>query len=133
MNIVINTAHQRFGGAVQGVLSFINECKKYPKNDYYIWVGTGVAKSLKKQNFPNNFHFTFFNFSAIKLMDTFAINKTLQEHEKKLKPDVIISTSGPTYFQSSVPQVIGYTLPLYIYPESPYLNELSRGLYSSIR
>ena len=121
MKLVINTAHQRFGGAIQVALSFIYECRKFPAHEYHIWVGPGIRKSLKEEDFPDNFHFEYFDFGSISLRTTFQINQTLQVTEKSIQPDVVISTSGPTYFQSKAPQIIGYNLGLYIYPESPYM------------
>ena len=40
MKIVINTSHQRFGGAIQVALSFINECKRFPEPQFYLWVSS---------------------------------------------------------------------------------------------
>lgn len=125
MKIVINSAHQRFGGAVQVALSFINECRKFPENDYYIWVGSGVGKSLITDDFPSNFSFYFFDFGIIDYKKIKNIQNTLSQFESSIQPDVIISTSGPSYYHSIAPQIIGFNLPLYIYPESPYLNQLS--------
>lgn len=131
MKIAINTSHQRFGGCIQVALSFINECKNFPQHDYYVWVGPGVSKSLRENEFPQNFHFEYFNFGPITFQKTFTINKTMKAVEQRIKPDVIISTSGPTYFHSQAPQIIGYNIPLYIYPESPFLKQIS--LYRKLR
>lgn len=125
MKIVINTAHQRFGGAVQVALSFIQECRRFPEHEYYVWVGHGLRQTLDETAFPDNFHFWHYNFGRINFRKTFIINFTLKRAEQKLKPDCIISTSGPSYFHSVAPQIIGYNLPLYIYPESPYVQQLS--------
>ncbi len=123
MKIVINTSHQRFGGAIQVALSFIHECRHFPEHEYHVWVGPGVRKSLKEEDFPANFHFTHFDFGVITFRKTFMINSTLQKVEKRIQPDVIIATSGPSYFHSRAPQIIGFNLPLYIYPESPYVQQ----------
>lgn len=131
MKIVINSSHQRFGGAIQVALSFINECKRFSEHEFYVWVGSGVRKSLKEEEFPSNFHFEHYDFGVISFKKTFEINKTLKAVENKIQPDVIIATSGPTYFQSQAPQIIGYNLPLYIYPESPFIQDL--GLKAQIR
>ena len=131
MNILINTAHQRFGGAIQVALSFIHECRSFKTHEFVVWVGPGVRKSLTEKEFPNNFHFQHFDFGKITLSKTFTINRTLQEAEKEANPDVIIATSGPTYFQSKALQIIGYNLPLYIYAESPFLREQS--LYRKLK
>ena len=125
MKLAINTSHQRFGGAIQVALSFINECRNFPQHEFYVWVGPGVRKSLKEDEFPSNFHFEYFNFGLISFKNTFKINSIMQGVEQRIKPDVIIATSGPSYFKSKAPQIIGYNLPLYIYPESPFLKEQS--------
>lgn len=131
MKIVINTAHQRFGGAIQVALSFIHECRAFPQHEYYVWVGPGVEKSLNEKDFPGNFHFQHFNFGVITFKKTFQINTILQKVEKKIQPDCIIATSGPSYLHSQAPQIIGFNLPLYIYPESPFVQEQS--LYQKFR
>ena len=123
MKIAINTSHQRFGGAIQVALSFINECKAFTQHEFYVWVGPGVRKSLKEEEFPANFHFEHFDFGVISYKMTFEINATMQAVEQRIKPDVIIATSGPSYFKSKAPQIIGYNLPLYIYLESPFMQE----------
>ncbi|QAA81291.1 glycosyltransferase family 1 protein [Aequorivita sp. H23M31] len=125
MKIVINTATQRFGGSVQVALSFIYECIHFPEHEYHVWAGPGIKKSLIESDFPSNFTFTYFDFGVISLSSTKKIHRILLAQEKEIKPDVIIATSGPSYFKSLSPQIIGFNLPLYIYPESPYLKELS--------
>ena len=125
MKVCINTAHQRFGGAIQVALSLINECRNFPQHEFFVWVGPGVCKSLKENEFPTNFHFEHFDFGVISFKKTFAINTSMQAAERRIQPDVIIATSGPSYFKSKAPQIIGYNLPLYIYPESPFLKEQS--------
>lgn len=124
MKIVINTAHQHFGGAVQVALSFIRECRAFPGNEYHVWVGPGVGKSLNTEEFPGNFTYYNFNFGKIGFKTIRQIQQELSSIEKEIQPDAIISTSGPSYYQSDAPQVIGFNLPLYIYPESPYAKEL---------
>jgi glycosyltransferase involved in cell wall biosynthesis len=125
MKIAINTSHQRFGGAIQVALSFINECKNFSQHEFYVWVGPGVRKSLNEEKFPANFHFENFDFGVLSFKKSFELNRTMQAVEQRIKPDVIIATSGPSYFHSKAPQIIGYNLPLYIYPESPFIQTLS--------
>lgn len=122
MRVVINTAHQRFGGAVQVALSFINECMHYKGDEFIVWVGPGLKELLDIDSFPSNFTFTYFDFGVINLFTTFVINYRLKKEETIVSPDVIIATSGPTYFHSRAPQIIGFNLPLYIYNDSPYVN-----------
>jgi glycosyltransferase involved in cell wall biosynthesis len=44
---------------------------------------------------------------------------------KKFNPDVVFTTSGPAYWRPDAPHLIGYNLPHYIYPESPYFRKIS--------
>ncbi len=124
MKIVINTAHQRFGGAIQVALSFINECRAFTQYEYHVWIGHGVGQSIQTDDFPDNFHFYHFDFGVINFKKIKAIQNQLSPLEKQINPDVIISTSGPTYFHSQAPQIIGFNLPLYIYPESPFVKDM---------
>jgi glycosyltransferase involved in cell wall biosynthesis len=125
MKIIINTAHQRFGGAVQVALSFISECKNFPEHEYHVWVGQGVGQALDKSIFPSNFYFYDFDFGVIGFKKINEIQETLRPLEEKIQPDVLLSSTGPTYYKSIAPQIIGFNLPLYIYPESPYVKNLS--------
>lgn len=131
MKIVINTSHQRFGGGVQVAWSFMNECRNHPEHEYHVWVGPAIAALLDEREFPENFHFYRADFGVIRLRTIRRIQAALSRLEAQIRPDVIVSTMGPTYFRSHAPQVIGYNLPLYIYPESPYLRQLS--LYRWVR
>lgn len=131
MRILVNTAHQRFGGGVQVALSFINELKQNTIHDFAIWIGPGLAPLVDINSFPQNFSFRYYDFGHIGFRIARKINKQLQSDEKTWKPDVIISTTGPTYFNSKAPQIIGYNLGLYLYPESPYHSLI--GLKSKVR
>jgi glycosyltransferase involved in cell wall biosynthesis len=39
-------------------------------------------------------------------------------------PDVVFTTSGPAYWKCRAPHLIGYNLPHYVYPESPYFQNI---------
>ena len=125
MRLMINTAHQRFGGAVQVALSFITECRDFPEHEYFVMLGPGLQKLINQDEFPDNFHFESFDFGPINFRKSFTINKAMKAMEAKYNPEVIISSTGPTYFHSKAPQIIGFNLPLYIYPESPFVQSFS--------
>ncbi|EIM77259.1 glycosyltransferase [Nitritalea halalkaliphila LW7] len=86
MKILINTAHQRFGGAIQVALSFIHECKNFPENQYFVWVGQGVGKSIDVSTFPKNFHFEFFDFGEIGFSTISHIQKTCAQSRSSYSP-----------------------------------------------
>ena len=77
--------------------------------------------NLSQFNKIKHFHFENFDFGVINFRKSFVIHRAMKSMEIKYKPDVVISTTGPTYFHSKSPQIIGFNLPLYIYPESPYV------------
>ena len=47
-------------------------------------------------------------------------NYFLKRIEKQWKPDVVFTTSGPSYWRPKVKHVMGYNLPHYIYSDSSY-------------
>lgn len=125
MRILINTAKLRFGGAMQVALSFIYECKNFSENEYHIFLGQGVARSLHREDFPANFYFYDFNFGPVNLLKTYWISSKLSYYEKIIKPDCVVTTSGPSYWHSNAPHLMGFNLGLYIYNDSPYFKTIS--------
>jgi len=125
MRILINTAILRFGGAIQGALSIIYECRNFLDHEYHVFVGQGVGRSLNKEDFPPNFYFYDFDFDKVSLLKIPKLAGELSKYEKRIKPDCVITTTGPSYWHTKAPQLMGYNLPLYIYPESPYFELLS--------
>lgn len=101
------------------------ECIHFTEHEYHVWLGHGVGKAIDICDFPDNFSFYEHDFGTIGFKTILAIQKTLEQLENTIRPDVIIATSGPSYYKSKAPQIIGFNLPLYIYPESPYVQQMS--------
>ncbi|MDN3555226.1 glycosyltransferase family 4 protein [Halomonas maura] len=125
MKILINTSKLRFGGAVQVALSFLYECRRHHENDYYVVVGPGVGNVLTSRDFPDNFHFIYKDFGAIRLYKLQRVQREMSAVEANIIPDCVVTTSGPSYWRSKAPHLMGFNLPLFIYPESPFVYELS--------
>lgn len=125
MRLLINSAHIRFGGAFQVSISVIKECIKFPENEYHIVLSKNLSNKIDRKQFPSNFNFYVLDFGDISFFKSFKINQTLKKLENKIMPDVVFSNSGPTYFNSKAPQVVGFNLPLYIYPETPFFHRFS--------
>ncbi|SHE34583.1 Glycosyltransferase involved in cell wall bisynthesis [Fodinibius roseus] len=126
MKVIINAASIFKGGAEQVVNSFINECTKFPQHEYHIFLGDNIYDSLEEDLFNSSFHF----YRVEKRTGASIINiiKTVRYFnrlEKKIQPDVVISTGGHGYWIPKAPLVTGFNIPHYIYPESPYFNEIS--------
>jgi len=125
MILLINTSKLRFGGAVQVALSFIHECRSDERHEYHVVVGPGVGAVLNSVDFPKNFHFYKKSFGVIGLSKLHRVQREMSEIEEEVRPDCIVTTSGPPFWRSRAPHLVGFNRPLFIYPESPYIQNLS--------
>ncbi|MFW5983049.1 MAG: glycosyltransferase family 4 protein [bacterium] len=126
MKILINTASLFKGGAIQVASSFIEECKKYPENEYHIILGLFLQQKINQQNYPNNFSFYSIPFKpSQRVFSLKSITPFFKRLENNIKPDVVFTTSGPAYWKPKTPHLVGYNLPHYIYPDSPYFKKIS--------
>ena len=124
MRYLINVALLRFGGAVQVALSFIHECRRHDEHEYHVVLGPGVGAVLDPADFPDNFHFYHLDFGVVNLRKLPRVQQRMSAIEAQVRPDCVVTTSGPPYWRSRAPHLVGFNLPLYIYPESPYLKTL---------
>ena len=121
MRLLINTASTFKGGGVQVAKSFIEECKELNKHEYFVVLGENISKSINKDSFPENFTFYETPFRpATKVFSWSSHNFFLKIIEKECKPDVVFTSTGPSYWRPKVKHVIGYNLPHYVYSDSPY-------------
>ncbi len=126
MKILINTASTFKGGGIQVAKSFIEECKNIHDHDYLIVLSEPLSKAINISNFPKNFRFHKATFRpATRVFSFKSHNGLLKLLEKKFQPDVVFTTSGPSYWRPKAPHLMGYNLPNYIYPESPYFKKIS--------
>lgn len=123
MRLLINTSSTFKGGGVQNAKSFIEECINFPENEYHVVLGPSLEGKLKLNTFPKNFYFYKINFRpATKVFSLKSQSKFFVNLEQEIKPDIIFTTSGPAYWKPKAPHLVGYNLPHYIYPESPFFN-----------
>lgn len=126
MRLLIDTSKLRFGGAVQVASSLISECRAHHQHEYHVVLGPGVSAVLDPADFPENFHFHWKSFGVMKLRKLPTVQRILSELERKTEPDCVLTTSGPPFWRSRAPHLVGFNRPLFIYPESPYLRALPR-------
>ena len=124
LRLLVNTSKLRFGGAVQVALSFIQECRQFSQHEYHVVLGPGVGALLDPVEFPSNFHFHHKAFGVVRLRTLRRIQREMATIEERVRPDCVITTSGPPFWRSRAPHVVGFNRPLFIYPESPYLHGL---------
>ena len=126
MRVIINASSIFKGGAEQVVNSFINECREIRGNEYHILLCDNIMSELDAGSFPENFHFHKLDkrpgTSFIQMIKSLRYFNRL---EKKIRPDVVISTGGHGYWRPKAPILTGFNIPHYVYPESPYFQQIS--------
>lgn len=125
MKLLINTASCMRGGSVQVAYSFIRECLSISGNDYGIIVGPSLQGLLREQEWPENFQVFNVDRRPAQKLGTALKGDCFDDIERAFQPDVVFTTSGPAYWKSKVPHLIGYNLAHYIYPDSPYFKQIS--------
>lgn len=126
MKIIINTATTFRGGGVQVALSFIEECRKYKEHQYYVILSEKLSESIDEANYSENFRFYKIPYRPAERVFSFKDpGEFIDELEKKISPDVVFTTTGPAYWRPKARHVVGYNLPHYIYPDSPYFKKIS--------
>jgi glycosyltransferase involved in cell wall biosynthesis len=126
MKIIINTATTFKGGGVQVALSFLEECRQFSEHEYHVVLSEKLSETIDLQLFAENFFFYSIGYRpATRVLSIRSHNQYFKDLEKKIKPDVVFTTTGPAYWRPDSPHMVGYNLPHYIYPESPYFSQIS--------
>jgi len=85
-----------------------------------------VAKQLNTETFSENFFFYFFDQVALYSLKGFSIRKRIKKLENDIKPDVVFSVFGPSWWTPKAKHLQGYAYPHYVYPDSPLFQMISR-------
>jgi glycosyltransferase involved in cell wall biosynthesis len=132
MKLLINTATTLKGGGLQVAKSFIEECKTHKLHEYHIILGVSLGKTIDKDSFPDNFYFYQIDFRPGTRIFSFKSGTSFfNELESKICPDVVFTTSGPAYWKPKAPHLVGFNLPHYVYPDSPFFKTIP--LWKNIR
>ena len=125
MIILYAAAGLKKGGATQVALSIIKEFKRFPNNVYHICINRVLVPNLDIESFGANFKFYIFDWDFLKPGQIPKRAKEMSRLEKEIKPDIVFSNTGPIYWRPKAKTIIGYNLPLFLYPETPYFNTFS--------
>lgn len=113
------------GGSLQGVVSIIRELVKFNENEYHIVLSKEVKEQLQGIVFPENMHLYDLPYKVgNRTVNLFLNRGYFNRLERELKPDVVLCTSGPMYWKSKAPCLMGFNLPHHIYRESPYFDSI---------
>lgn len=122
MKLLINAANRLQGGGLQVALSFINECRNFPQNNYIVVLNSDNVELLNRTQF---YDFSNFKFYTLEYKNYFKLPARLSAIEKCERPDAVFTVFGPSYWKSKAPQCMGYAIPHYIYSESPFFDSIS--------
>jgi len=126
MKILINTATVHVGGAVQVARSLLEELKVHRAHQFAVVLGLPLQKELDVESFPDNFRFYPISYRpATRFFDFRSASAFHRKVELVESPDVVFTTTGPAYWRPKCPHLVGYNLPHYIYPDSPFFTRLS--------
>lgn len=121
MTLLINLSNNLGGGGLQVALSFIEECKKILGHKYVVAIN---QKNIGLIDI-NSFDPSVFSFISIHVTNLLSISPLMKRVEKQYKPDAVFTVFGPSYWTPKVPHVMGYAIPHYIYPESPFIKSMT--------
>lgn len=123
---ILMLAFQNAGGGMQVAISIINEFKKFKSNEYHIIIGERIESQLNGWEFPDNFKFYSMPLEVTRRSIGGFIKraKFFSEIENRVNPDCILTTSGPIYWRSKSPHLLGFNTPASIYTESPYFQRM---------
>ena len=124
MKIIINTSNLKKGGALQVAHSFLSEIRKNSENSYFVILSSALHKQITIGEFPENFRFYHYTLkpSVRKVLN--GRDKFLDKFENEIRPDCILTIFGPSYWLPRSPQLLGYAIPHYVYPDSPYFKNI---------
>lgn len=126
MKILINTSNLYVGGGVHVALSFINELKQINNGcEYYIFLSQVTNKYLDQKNFSDNFYFYLIEKSTASIKTRSEIVATMDNLEVQIKPDVVFSIFGPSYWKPKAKHLLGVADGWVYNPESAAYDRLS--------
>ena len=133
MRLLVNTASTFKGGGVQVAASFLRECRAFGEHDFGVVLGPGMDGVVQRAEFPRNFEFFTLRYRpAERVFCLRGAGRDLQRIESGFQPDVVFTTSGPSYWRPRAPHLMGFNLPHHLYPDSPYFSQLL-GLLHRLR
>lgn len=125
MILIINTSNIVIGGGIQVSLSIIHELKKYSENEYHIFLSKKMSLQICKSKFSNNFYFYDTPISPSSVKTRRKVVKQLNFLENKIKPDVVFTVFGPSYWKPNAIHLSGFADGWCYNPNSIAFNKLN--------
>jgi glycosyltransferase involved in cell wall biosynthesis len=123
MRILINTSSTFSGGGLQVARSIVEECELFDQHTFRIVLGPNLSKITPEAAAS---HVSLARVAQrpaerLRRLENPAIE--LARIERAFRPDVVLTTSGPAYWRPRAPHLMGFNLPHYLYPESPFFTK----------
>lgn len=129
MRLLVNTASTLKGGGVQVAASFLRECSALGGHDFGVVVGPGMDGVVQPAECPENFEFFKLGYRpAERVFSLRGAGRDLERIESAFQPDVVFTTSGPSYWRPRAQHLMGFNIPHHLYPDSPYFSQVLRPL-----
>lgn len=122
---IINCSSVDRGGSVQVGESLLREFSTNARSEpFFAFLSPGLADIAENLDSDIGNVIVHDRRPAQGLSSFLAFSRNSSAIEKASGPRFVLTSSGPAYWRPAAPHVIGYNLPHYIYPESPYFRSI---------
>ena len=109
MRLLVNTASTYKGGGVQVAISFLRECERLGEHEIGVILGPGLSRFVNEGDFSRRFSFFSLAYRpAQRVLSLQRTSKDLEQIESSFRPDVVFTTSGPSYWRPNAPHLMGF-------------------------
>ncbi len=124
MRIFINCSSLKKGGGLQVAHSLVNELMKRTDHDYYFIFSSLLRRDFQDYKAEDTIHFHTYDVAPTLLKALSGRDKILDSLVTKIKPDIVFSVFGPTYWKPRCLHVCGFAKPGFVYTDSPFIQKM---------
>lgn len=125
MKILINCSNLVRGGGLQVAHAVINELSAFRQHHFDVVVSGPLEQFIGGTVDRPNIVFHKMALSPAGLLTRGKALKELDHLETTTRPDLVFSLFGPVYWRPRSKHLMGFAIPHYLYPESPFWKKLS--------
>lgn len=131
MKILINCSNLVAGGGLQVAHAVINELSAFRQHHFVVVVSRTLEQFIGGVADRPNIVFHKMTISPADLLNRGKALKELNRLERTTQPDLVFSLFGPVYWRPRGKHLMGFAIPHYLYPESPFWGKL--GVVSRVK
>ncbi len=125
MKILVNCSTLKKGGVLQVAHSFVSELVERTDHEYFFVFSSLLRKDFQGYRMDDELHFHTYDIKPTITKALTGRDKKLDSIFAKVKPDIVFSLFGPTYWKPRSLHVCGFAKPGFIYTESPFMQNMS--------